>query len=62
MKSALCLVARRGIWRYCHSAHGSQHVLVLGGYEAIWEALVDQAEAFPGQGLMAIIDPSSRKW
>lgn len=36
---------------------GSQPVVVLCGYEAMREALVDQAEAFSGRGVIAIIEP-----
>ncbi|XP_044786613.2 cytochrome P450 2B4-like isoform X2 [Bubalus bubalis] len=36
---------------------GSRPAVILWGYEAMKEALVDQAEAFSGRGHIAIIDP-----
>uniref|UniRef100_A0A8B9Y9S6 Uncharacterized protein n=1 Tax=Bos mutus grunniens TaxID=30521 RepID=A0A8B9Y9S6_BOSMU len=36
---------------------GSRPTVILWGYEAMKEALVDQAEAFSGRGHIAIIDP-----
>ncbi|XP_012588924.1 PREDICTED: cytochrome P450 2B4-like [Condylura cristata] len=36
---------------------GSKPAVILCGYEAVREALVDQAEAFSGRGPIAIIDP-----
>ena len=36
---------------------GSRPAIILWGYEAMREALVDQAEAFSGRGHIAILDP-----
>ncbi|OWK15938.1 hypothetical protein Celaphus_00004375, partial [Cervus elaphus hippelaphus] len=36
---------------------GSRPAVILWGYEAMREALVDQAEAFSGRGHIAILDP-----
>ncbi|KAG8511380.1 Cytochrome P450 2B11 [Galemys pyrenaicus] len=36
---------------------GSQPAVILCGYKAVREALVDQAEAFSGRGPIAIVDP-----
>uniref|UniRef100_A0A8C4LC41 Cytochrome P450 n=1 Tax=Equus asinus asinus TaxID=83772 RepID=A0A8C4LC41_EQUAS len=36
---------------------GTQPAVILCGYEAVREALVDQAEAFSGRGHVAILDP-----